>query len=158
MALADTFDAHVLRRRSGCWEWTRAKNSTGYGQLWVNGRLTVAHRFAWARARGRIPRGMYVLHKCDKRDCVNPQHLYLGTYSDNLLDRHTRNPKSFRRGHEHSNSKLSTEQVREIRRLYRFGSREFGTYALARRFKVSKRTVWLIVNRETYRAVRVSRF
>lgn len=45
-----------------------------------------AHRLAWEEAYGSIPAGMSVLHTCDVRNCVNPEHLFLGTYKDNAQD------------------------------------------------------------------------
>jgi len=70
---------------SGCWLWTGALVS-GYGQKTENGKQQYTHRLSWELHRGHIPDGLYVLHRCDVRCCVNPDHLFLGTYSDNTLD------------------------------------------------------------------------
>lgn len=62
-------------------------NSLGYGVLRVDGRCTYAHRFALERALGRpIKKGMLALHTCDRSCCVNPKHLYEGTWRDNRND------------------------------------------------------------------------
>ena len=74
-----------------CWEWVAARDRTGYGLFkWRHGddgmRNIVAHRASYMLLVGPIPGGMKVLHRCDNRPCVRPDHLFLGTQSDNMLD------------------------------------------------------------------------
>lgn len=75
---------------SGCWLWRTGLGPTGYGAFSVRGVQTSAHRASWIINMGRIPKGKSVLHKCDVRNCVNPEHLFLGTQLDNVRDMHAK--------------------------------------------------------------------
>lgn len=71
----------------GCWEWqASSRNSRGYGAIGVNSHPQLAHRVAWEVWNGPIPEGMHVLHRCDNRRCIRPDHLFLGTHLDNMRD------------------------------------------------------------------------
>ena len=71
---------------SECWLWTGAVNSKGYGNIGVEKKTKVVHRAYWEELCGQIPEGYYVCHKCDVPLCVNLDHLFLGTASDNIKD------------------------------------------------------------------------
>lgn len=124
-------EAHTMPvTESGCWIWTGAIQGKGYGYTRFEFRAYKAHRLSWLAHRGAIPAGQLVLHRCDVRSCVNPDHLFLGTHADNMRDmrakgRTYKGPRLGRRGGNTSPSprkgmnlpdkqKLSAEQVQEI--------------------------------------------
>lgn len=75
---------------TGCWLWVAGQDSHGYGRVHVPSLGLInnrAHRLFWIVHRGKIPDGLHVLHKCDTPLCVNPDHLFLGTHEDNMVDK-----------------------------------------------------------------------
>ena len=100
---------------SGCWLWTGGVSGVGYGMISVGKRVVIgAHRASWLLHRGPIPEGMQLCHKCDVRCCVNPDHLFVGTRSDNMQDclRKGRNPIA----------KIDEEVVRRVLTLEAIGT------------------------------------
>jgi len=75
-----------IDKSGDCWIWTGNKSKNGYGRFAFDNRNALAHRVSYALYVGRIPDGMFVCHSCDVKACVNPEHLWLGTNSDNQKD------------------------------------------------------------------------
>lgn len=100
--------------KTGCWIWQKGKDKDGYGQFSFKNRMYKAHRVAYRLFVGPIPRGMQVLHTCDDTSCVNPKHLFLGTNIDNVADRVQKDRSC--KGVDHLNSKLTEDQVKEIKK------------------------------------------
>jgi hypothetical protein len=121
----------IMRGPDDCWEWRGCKGGGGYGQFGLNGKSHGAHRVVYRVYYGVDPGELDVCHTCDNPGCCNPEHLFLGTHTDNMRDcvKKGRNPKT--RGARHHKAKLTDENVCEIR-----ASNETGV-ALATKFGVS---------------------
>jgi hypothetical protein len=115
---------------SGCWLWTASVNHKGYGEIGVRAsRIDVAHRVSWRLHRGPIPDGLLVLHKCDVRCCVNPDHLFLGTNDDNMEDMRRKGRARGFKGEMNCRCRLTAGQVLAIRadrRLQREIAADYG--------------------------------
>lgn len=122
----------------GCWNWRGAGSKKRYGNLGINSEYFAAHRLSWMVYRGQIPAGLCVCHRCDNTKCVNPEHLFLGTSAENLLDCYSKDRRPRMAGERNPSSKLTAAQVNEIRLAKSSGE---GTVALARRFGVGRNTV-----------------
>lgn len=97
---------------TGCWLWQLALKSDGYGIATLNQKYIRAHRLSWQLFYGEIPKGKCILHRCDVRHCVNPDHLFIGTAQENSRDMIEKGRSA--RGESHSQAKLSTREVIDI--------------------------------------------
>jgi len=151
------FDRKIRRRfwekvgvpvdEHSCWEWKAARLWNGYGSFYLNGKMQGAHRVAWALVNGPIPRGegfhgTCVLHRCDNRACVRPEHLFLGTNADNVRDRNEKSRQA--KGEAHADAKLTKGQVYAIRadpRLQREIAADYGVRQNTVSY-IKTRTTW----------------
>jgi hypothetical protein len=133
---------------TNCHVWQGRVSDTGYAMSGVY----KAYRLTWEVANGPIPDGLYVLHTCDNRRCVNPEHLTLGTHADNMEDMRVKGRAFPQLGETNGNAKLDEATVRQIKKalqqasttlkpssIYRNISREFNiTYAMAYHIAVGR--------------------
>lgn len=160
MTIEDRFWSKVsIAGEDDCWLW-RGAMPYDYGRFSIGSRTNRtrrterAHRMAWLLTNGDIPNGLLVLHKCDNRSCVNPDHLYLGTYSDNMNDMYSRgrHPEGGARGGEkHHAAKLTTNDAKKIKKMYACGN--ISQSRLASLFGVSQTQIGRIVRGDRWKGL-----
>lgn len=124
------FEEKLSRSDSGCWEWRAYRNRDGYGQFQDGSAKILAHRFSYKTYVGEVPPGMFVCHRCDNPACVNPEHLFLGTPLDNVIDMHSKCRAIV--GENHANSKLTEAQALSILRDVRLHHEVANEYGISR--------------------------
>lgn len=155
---AERFWAKV-NKTDGCWEWTASLNTYGYGQIAINKKPIKAHRYSYALHHPLTidllsgNPDVFVCHRCDNPRCVNPSHLFLGSYLDNITDmvqkkRHYTGEG--RKGETNATSKLTDDDVREIRG--RFANGELQT-EIALDYGVTNANICSIINRKTWKHI-----
>jgi hypothetical protein len=135
---------------SGCIIWMGSTTCGGYGTSNAAKRLTgttIVHKALFQHLNGVVPVGLYVCHHCDTPACVNPEHLFLGTPTENAQDRKRKNRSAKRTGAYNGRSRLTPEKVAEIRNLLSQGVMQ---KELVARYDVSQSTISHIKRRYTW--------
>lgn len=145
-SVENNFMSKVIKEN--CWIWTGSIGKTGYGKLFVNGKFKSAHRYCWELNNGDIPLNLCVLHKCDNRNCVNPEHLFLGTHQDNMDDMIKKKRNFSLKGENHPRSKLKNTEVILIRKMIKQG---IPNLDIAKKFNIDPCTISHIKQLRTWR-------
>lgn len=155
---------------TGCWEFQGARID-GYGRIKIKGKTAGVHRVAWEAFNGPVPQGLFVCHHCDNPPCVNPDHLFVGTNRDNMVDMCEKGRNGMQghperhvfrlhpellliwksivaRGESVGTAKLTESDVIEIRRLRRETGASYLQIASA--FGVTRSNVGAILRRKTW--------
>lgn len=149
LPLKERFFKHFgTPNKKGCIEWKGSIGVFGYGRIAEGKKFFQAHRLSYIYNRGHIPEGLIVCHQCDNPPCVNPKHLFLGTYKDNTQDCHSKMRHNF--GTKNGQAKLNDEKIRAIRKRYKEGA---SYYKIADEFGINFSNVGYIVKRKTWRHV-----
>ncbi len=152
---------NVTKKNNGCWYWKKnTGHSFGYGSFRINGKTYLSHRLALIFFCGNENKDKFVLHSCDNPACCNPNHLRWGTQKENISDsikrgRKTDPPRNGSLppvfyGEDCPTSVMTEKKVKELRKLYSEG---WSVYDLAKRFNISKSTVYQIKNFKTWKGV-----
>lgn len=146
----DRFFNSLEKIENGCWLWKGAIGKNGYGALNVNGKVILAHRYSFILHHEKIPKGLFVCHKCDIRNCVNPEHLFLGTNHDNVKDMIKKGRKNPVKGSASPSAKLNEEKVKQIKQFLKEGMR---SPELAKLFNIGKRQIIYIKNNQSWKHI-----
>jgi hypothetical protein len=151
--IEERFFRHI-EKTDGCWLWTGRLVGKGYGSLGMGGKGAkhkLSHRLSYEIHHGEIPDGMVVMHKCDNPRCVNPNHLEVGTQSQNIKDAFARGRKlnlpSGLKGESHGASKLNNASVINIRES------TLSIAELAKLYGVSNTAIERVRARKTWRHI-----
>lgn len=130
----------TIDENTGCWNWTKLKNHLGYGVCSYKNIGRGAHRVSYTIFVGEIPENMMVLHRCDNRACVNPEHLWIGTQDDNMKDMAQKGRSRKGKHYKVNRKKLTKPQTEKMVLL--FGVKRYKE--IAKMFSVSVGTVYSI--------------
>lgn len=133
--IIERFLNHV-HKTDTCWIWTGAKKGQNYGSFSLKGKDYRAHRISYKIFISEYDNNLNVLHKCDNSLCVRPDHLFLGTHKDNMMDKVNKNRQSKLSGESCPAHKLTESEVIEIKQSFKKKYR--GLFKdLAKKYKVS---------------------
>ena len=133
----------VVVSETGCHLFTGSLSVNGYGLIWENGSHSAAHRVAYRLCVGPLTDDDIICHRCDVRNCVNPDHLFKGTREQNNLDMRQKDRHS--RGARSPHAKLTSDQVDFIL------SSTASDTEIAKRFGVNQSTIWRIRNGQRWK-------
>jgi len=152
---------------TNCWDWTGCKNWKGYGQVNLGSKLTAPHRVSLVLSGGQFTAEKpLALHKCDRRHCVRPDHIFSGSALENTRDMFQKgraNPPAGERnglkknpdrapcGTRNANAKLNDERVKAIRHRHHAGE---SALSISNELGLSHTTVWKIVKRKAWKHVK----
>ena len=142
--LSARFWGRVLKS-SGCWIWAGPKRRPGgYGLFWTGERRERSHRMSFRLSVGPIPEGLNVCHHCDNPSCVRPDHLFIGTHRDNVLDKHRKGRTGC--GEQLRKSTLREHDIRWIRTM----NGAISQAAMAKRYRVHPATINRIIRLKSW--------
>jgi len=131
-----------------CWEWNAGKFKDMYGTFWCNDESFLAHRISfYLRTRQDIEEKL-IIHSCHNTSCVNPNHLSIGTPTKNVQQSYDKNGKEGVKGSRNKLSKLTEEQVYEIRLLGK--TRNWIQQEIADKFNINRSNISYILSRKTW--------
>jgi hypothetical protein len=147
--IIEKFNNNFKITKNTCWLWMLSLDKDGYGRITLpNRKEERAHRLSYRIHKGDIPKDKIVCHKCDTPRCVNPNHLWLGTYKENNLDAMKKGRKPPLRGNRHNMSKLTYSKVSAIRQRYK--TKKETHKEIAKKHNVCRETISQILSGKTW--------
>lgn len=152
--IMERFWDKVEKMQSGCWEWQFGCSPKGYARFTINNKTYRASRFILAVLNDIPMNGKWIAcHKCDNPKCVNPDHLWAGTQTENMTDaiQKGRLKPPCICGELNATSKLTEDQVAQIRKLHAPWKMSYAK--LAKRFGVARSTIQAVLQKRSWRHV-----
>jgi len=141
----------IKKSQDECWDWTGATHPFGYGLVRNElGKLVMAHRLSYEIYIGEIQPGLCVLHKCDNPKCTNPNHLFIGTKRENMVDMIQKGRAVHAIGSLASKAILTETDVVNMRQLARNGQTHS---VIASMYKVSKSCASHAINGKSWKHI-----
>lgn len=143
--------SYIPEPNTGCWLWLGSQYLNKYGIIRFEGRSSSAHRASYKFHRGHFDVNLFVCHRCDTPECVNPDHLFLGTHKENMADciRKGRFNTGRTDGEFNPNCSLNKDDVLLIRTLH--DKKKRNGRELAKRFGVTPSAICSIIKRRTWK-------
>jgi hypothetical protein len=149
MTTLERIENHIFYSPDGCWYWTGAVLGVmKRARFAYKGRNAIVARVVYELHKGPIAKGLFVCHSCDNALCVNPDHLWLGTKMDNVMDMISKKRNAY--GLRQPQSKLNPESIRKIRILIKQGVYQ---NEIAKMYNVTPCTIGAIKFRRTWKEV-----
>jgi Autographiviridae endonuclease len=144
LSLLERIELHYIPEpNSGCWLWC-SESKSNYPTITINNVARRANRVMYELHKGSIPKNYEVLHSCDIKCCVNPDHLSVGTHLQNMQEASQRKRFNSRRGSANNLARLTETQVLAIRADPR------GSNTLAKIYDVDRTLIWQIRTRKVW--------
>jgi hypothetical protein len=153
-----------VEKTETCWIWTAATSTFGHGRFRVNRKSYSPHRLSYELFYGDFDQSLLVCHTCDNPRCVNPDHLFLGTYLDNNRDMFAKgrgctgdkngmrmHPEKLKMGEDNLQHKLTKDNAKFI--IISYYNKELKPKQLMDKFGICKATFWKLIHAETWKVV-----
>lgn len=146
----DKKKSEIFYKKTRCWEWLDKGDKDGYGRYYIGYNIK-AHRYSYILKYGEFDKSLWVLHHCDNTKCVNPKHLFLGNYLDNVRDKVNKGRQFFTFGEINGMSKLKESDVIEIHKIWKDG--KLSQKKIAKIFNVCEPNIWQILSGRSWKKV-----
>jgi hypothetical protein len=141
---------NIIINENNCWIWQKSKYKNGYARISFMGKYHLLHRLSYVLYKGNIEPKNVVCHSCDVRNCVNPDHLWTGTYKENSQDMVKKGRIKNQFGEKNSRHRMTNEKIIEFKKLRENG---YSLKKLAKLYNIGYGTAQAISSGRTWNKV-----
>jgi hypothetical protein len=144
---------YKINTKTDCWLWNGATTNFGHGRIKINNKFFSVHRLSYIIHIGKIPKELFVCHHCDNPSCINPQHLFIGTRSDNMKDAYNKGRLKIphNKGENVPGHILTEKDVKKIIKIKH--TQKITDSELGKKFRVARQTINGIINNEKWKHI-----